>query len=58
MIWLILHIVDWAVWFIILGSVVYVAFFAIISLFYDKEDQFATQAAASIFTHHPINTHI
>ena len=46
MIWSILHIIDWAIWFIILGSVAYVAFFAIISLFYDKEDQFATQAAA------------
>ena len=44
--WDILHIIDWTIWFIILGSVAYVAFFAIISLFYDKEDQFATQAAA------------
>ena len=46
MIWQILHIIDWLVWLTILGSVAYVAFFAIISLFYDKEDQFATQAAA------------
>ena len=46
MMWQILHIIDWVVWFIILGSVAYVAFFAIISLFYEKEDQFATQAAA------------
>ena len=46
MMWQILHIIDWTVWFIILGSVAYVAFFAIISLFYDKDDQFATQAAA------------
>ena len=46
MIWLILHIIDWTIWFIILGSVAYVAFFAIISLFYDKEDQIATHAAA------------
>ena len=46
MIWLILHIIDWTIWFIISGSVAYVAFFAIISLFYDKEDQFAMQAAA------------
>jgi cellulose synthase/poly-beta-1,6-N-acetylglucosamine synthase-like glycosyltransferase len=44
--WQILHIIDWIVWFIILGSVAYVAFFAMISLFYDKEDQFATRAAA------------
>lgn len=46
MMWQVLHIIDWTVWFIILGSVAYVAFFAIISLFYDKDDQFATQAAA------------
>lgn len=43
--WQILHIIDWIVWFIILGSVAYVAFFAMISLFYDKDDQFATRAA-------------
>ena len=46
MMWQIFHIIDWVIWFIILGSVAYVAFFAIISLFYEKEDQFATQAAA------------
>lgn len=46
MMWEVLHIIDWTVWFVILGSVAYVAFFAIISLFYEKEDQFATQAAA------------
>jgi len=46
MMWQLLHIIDWIVWLIILGSVAYVAFFAIISLFYEKEDQFATQAAA------------
>ena len=46
MIWNILHIIDITLWFIIAGSVVYVAFFAIISLFYDKEDPVATHAAA------------
>lgn len=46
MMWQVLHIIDWIVWVIIFGSVAYVAFFAIISLFYEKEDQFATQAAA------------
>lgn len=46
MMWQVLHIIDWIVWLIIFGSVAYVAFFAIISLFYEKEDQFATQAAA------------
>jgi Glycosyltransferases, probably involved in cell wall biogenesis len=46
MMWQLFHIIDWIIWFIILGSVAYVAFFALISLFYDKDDQFATRAAA------------
>ena len=46
MIWELLHIIDITLWFIILGSVAYVAFFAIISLFYDKEDRVAIHAAA------------
>lgn len=46
MIWTILHIIDIILWIIIAGSVAYVAFFAIISLFYDKEDNVAQQAAA------------
>lgn len=46
MIWSILHTIDIILWFIIAGSVAYVAFFAIISLFYDKEDSIATHAAA------------
>ena len=46
MIWTILHIVDITLWFIIAGSVAYVVFFAIISLFYDKEDHIAEHAAA------------
>lgn len=46
MIWQVIHIVDIVLWFIILGSVAYVVFFAIISLFYDKEDQVAIHAAA------------
>ena len=45
MTWTILHIIDIALWFIIAGSVVYVFFFAIISLFYDKEDHIAEHAA-------------
>ncbi len=45
MIWTILHIVDIALWLFIAGSVTYVVFFAIISLFYDKEDYVAAQAA-------------
>ena len=46
MIWTILHIIDITLWFIIGGSVAYVAFFAIISLFYEKKDNVAVHAAA------------
>ena len=46
MIWNVLHIVDFSLWILIAGSVIYVAFFAIISLFYDKEDPVAIHAAA------------
>ena len=46
MTWTILHIIDLALWFFIAGSVVYVVFFAIISLFYEKEDHLALQAAS------------
>ena len=46
MIWTVLHIIDITLWVIIAGSVIYVAFFAIISLFYDKEDHVAEHAAA------------
>ena len=46
MIWPVLHSIDITLWVIIAGSVIYVVFFAIISLFYDKEDQIAAHAAA------------
>lgn len=46
MMWQILHIIDITLWIILLGSVAYVAFFAIISLFYEKEDHIAIHAAA------------
>lgn len=46
MIWHIIHMVDITLWVILLCSVAYVVFFAIISLFYDKEDQVAIHAAA------------
>jgi len=46
MIWNLIHIVDIVLWFIAAFSVAYVAFFAFISLFYDKEDHVATHAAA------------
>ena len=45
-IWEIIHIFEIIIWFIIAGSVIYVAFFAIISLFYEKEDRIAMHAAA------------
>ena len=46
MIWSVLHSIDIILWVIIAGSVAYVVFFAIISLFYDKEDHIAAHAAA------------
>jgi len=46
MIWNLIHIVDIVLWFVAACSVVYVVFFAFISLFYDKEDQIAIHAAA------------
>ena len=46
MIWSVLHGIDITLWVIIAGSVIYVVFFAIISLFYDKDDQVAAHAAA------------
>ena len=44
--WEIIHIFEIIIWFIIASSVIYVAFFAIISLFYEKEDRIAIHAAA------------
>lgn len=46
MMWHVIHIIDITLWVIILGSVAYVAFFAIISLFYEKEDRIAIHASA------------
>ena len=46
MIWSVLHSIDIILWALIAGSVIYVVFFAIISLFYDKEDHIAAHAAA------------
>lgn len=45
-IWEVIHIIEIIIWFIIAGSVAYVVFFAIISLFYEKEDRIAIHAAA------------
>ena len=46
MIWTIIHIAEIILWCIIACSVVYVAFFAIISLFYEKKDDIAIHASA------------
>ena len=46
MTWEIIHSIEIILWFVIAGSVVYVVFFAIISLFYEKEDRIAIHAAA------------
>ena len=46
MIWSVLHGIDITLWGIIAVSVFYVVFFAIISLFYDKDDKVAAHAAA------------
>lgn len=45
-IWLIIHITEIILWIVMAGSVAYVVFFAIISLFYEKEDRVAIHAAA------------
>lgn len=45
-IWEFIHILEIILWFILAGSVAYVVFFAIISLFYEKEDRIAIHAAA------------
>lgn len=45
-IWSIVHFLDIFFWFVMAGSVFYVVFFAIISLFYEKEDRIAIHAAA------------
>lgn len=45
MFWSVLHIIEILVWFILAASVMYVVFFAIISLFYEKDDFASTHAA-------------
>ena len=47
-IWLVIHIIEIVLWIIMAGSVAYVVFFAIISLFYEKEDCVAIHAAAAL----------
>ena len=47
MLWTAFHIAEILLWFLMAASVAYVAFFAIISLFYEKDD-FATTYAHSL----------
>ena len=46
MFWSILHIVEISLWFMMAASVAYVVFFAIISLFYEKDDFASTHSAS------------
>lgn len=46
MIWTSIHIIEIVLWCILACSVAYVVFFAIISLFYEKEDDIANHASA------------
>ena len=46
MIWTAIHIIEIILWCIMACSVTYVVFFAIISLFYEKEDAIAIHASA------------
>ena len=45
MFWTVLHIVEIGLWIIMAASVVYVVFFAIISLFYEKDDFASTHTS-------------
>ena len=47
MLWNVLHIAEVTLWVIMAASVAYVVFFAVISLFYEKDD-FASSHAASL----------
>jgi len=46
MFWTVLHIIEITLWVILAASVAYVVFFAIISLFYEKDDFASTHAKA------------
>jgi len=46
MFWTFLHIIEIALWLFMTASVAYVAFFAIISLFYEKDDFASTHASS------------
>ena len=46
MLWNVIHIIDIVLWVIMAASVSYVVFFAIISLFYEKDDFASTHASS------------
>jgi len=47
MLWTLLHVIDIILWTVMAASVAYVLFFAIVSLFYEKDD-FASSHASSL----------
>ena len=51
MIWTIIHYIDIALWLIIAASTAYVCFFAIISLFYSKDDTFTYNRSPNLVGH-------
>ncbi len=51
MIWTIIHIIDIALWLIVAASAAYVCFFAIISLFYSKDDTFIYNRSPHLIGH-------
>jgi len=49
MLWTIIHVVEIILWVVMAASVAYVAFFAVISLFYEKDDFASTHASTLNF---------
>lgn len=51
MIWTIIHYIDIALWLIIAASTAYVFFFAIISLFYSKDENYTYNRSPHLISH-------
>ena len=51
MIWTVIHYIDIALWIVIAASAAYVCFFAIISLFYSKDDTFTYNRSPHLVGH-------
>ena len=51
MIWTVIHYIDIALWIIVAASAAYVCFFAIISLFYSKDDTFIYNRSPHLVGH-------